>query len=470
MKKIPSIFGYKPLINDDPVFSVKGTLDDLKSAMDSLPAFGNETIPISNVPEGQVISDRLWIQTDDALVALHIDTKDTSGFVRLLIKSGASQTTWTDVFRLFATKIQHSPATPKFTKVLTAELGAKGLAEGALLLRDEQGVPNIFLSGYQGTIRLGDMLNNGKTFGISASGITATIACGCKLKHGSINVLGSDDDPGTIGVFSDSTRRGVVLNGRITQSGFGSPCGCDADRPNPDGGEIVVYDERQQPSVVINGREGTAYIGRSDIAGYVMVGKDEDDSSFVELYRGHIRTGGGDGSGILAGSDGLRYWTTITNKSSHQMTHVALSAGNNVVVNKGPIGFLCRINMPVTDQSVRFGSVMVVDRTVTSDDLIVTPCKAEANQDVVGVLVYEAGVVVGGDAFGASDGIIAFSGIVDCKIDATSEPVAPGDLLVTSSSGIFGFARKARAEERAFAFARAMQRADGRGMIQVLLL
>ena len=82
----------------------------------------------------------------------------------------------------------------------------------------------------------------------------------------------------------------------------------------------------------------------------------------------------------------------------------------------------------------------------------VSPCTEPYDRRVAGVISGAAsrgpGLILGGGSVDGSSRLVALSGTVFCKVDATVEPVAAGDLLTTS--GRPGHAMRASDERRAF--------------------
>jgi len=117
-------------------------------------------------------------------------------------------------------------------------------------------------------------------------------------------------------------------------------------------------------------------------------------------------------------------------------------------------------------EAVEPGDVLVVDPASPG---VFRRAAGSADRGVVGIVAADSGLILGSEAGSDNVAPVAFTGIVDCKVDANYGAVWPGDLLVSSLTP--GHAQKMESPLPGTVIAKALEPlAEGTGMVKVVVM
>ncbi|MQA90474.1 MAG: hypothetical protein GEU90_09590 [Gemmatimonas sp.] len=234
--------------------------------------------------------------------------------------------------------------------------------------------------------------------------------------------LGGDGSDGRLEVLDGDGTTTIVLNGATGNAGFGAVTGGNA-------GAVFVKGDGGGNTIVLNGDSGDIAIGAVDggVAGGVFVkGEDGDDTIVMNGATGNIGLG-------RFGTAGNVF---VKNEVGNNSIHLSGATGN--INLTGDI----RFSSSVADFAEEFdldepgecepGEVMVLHA-----DGRLRRSFEEYDSRVVGVIsgagAYRPGIVLGRDESKQRRVPVAVMGKVLCKVDASSTPIAIGDLLTTGA-------------------------------------
>ena len=270
-------------------------------------------------------------------------------------------------------------------------------------------------------------------------------------------VVGAVDSDGT-GVWGETqTGRAVV---GVVDAGAGT--GVWGETTNGTG--VIGKDNAGGDGVVGEGRRGV--VGRSPTYQGVYGWSDQNAGVVAESQRFHALYGvshGQNNAGVFAYNDGGGWAASFQGR-----VHVEgdLTVSGDVVLTNAD----CAEDFTVVDPgSADPGTVMVL-----TDDGALAASGSAYDSRVAGVVsgagTYRPGIVLDRASPGTTRRPVALIGKVWCKVDATEEPLAVGDLLTTSHT--VGHAMKATDAQRAFGaiIGKALAPlASGRGLVPILV-
>jgi hypothetical protein len=303
-------------------------------------------------------------------------------------------------------------------------------------------------------------------------------------------VAGYNDDPqGGPGVWGEASKGGGEGVHGVSHTGFAGVAGYN---DNPQGG----------PGTWGRSEQGEGIHGETNSTAFAAVaGVELNTASNVAAVYGEQRGGGPGLYGIAHGNGAGVFGTSANGEGVHgETTSPTLAAVAGITLNpsstgagvygesrgQGPAGFF-KGNVVVTGDifltgadcaedfdtpalpDIEPGTVMVIGQNSA-----LCPSQEAYDKTVAGVVAgagaYQPGIVLDRRTQSANRRSIALLGKAYCKVDATHEPIAVGDLLTTSRTP--GHAMKASDPTKAFGavIGKALgSLGSGRGLIPILI-
>jgi hypothetical protein len=266
---------------------------------------------------------------------------------------------------------------------------------GLVRITDPAQRPTVELDGNTGDVRLGGNGQSGSVSVRSGDGNTtsflreATLELGGSGQSGSVNVRTADGNTTTF------------LREATLELGQGPVLAAQGQA-----GRINLKDAHGQPTVQITGGNGNITLGGQGVNGDVVVRR----SNSTPTIHLNGQTGG-----------------VFCHDANGNPTVVVDGASGDVKLR----GSDCAEDFEIATDNVEPGTVMSIDV-----DGRLRPSRDAYDKTVAGIVsgagAYRPGIILGRNSSSSCCVPIALTGRAFCKVDASSGPVAVGDLLTTS--------------------------------------
>lgn len=326
-------------------------------------------------------------------------------------------------------------------------VGAAG-AGGELRVVDSQGRQAVRLTG-GGSVLAGSNGRPGKVVVEDSQARERVRISGEVPASQATLVILDDDGHETVRLFSFGS---VVAGTKGEDGSFVAMDNQGRDRVHVDGrgAEVRVKNHAGEEVLVLSGGGDTARVaaGGAGMGGHLLLYPGaassfdpEDAEAHINADSGNMRLGGGanGATGQIFLRNGQGRSRVFLDGGTGEIT-LRDAGGKGTVSLDGQAGDIvlhnadCAEDFEIADDATpTAGDVMVV-----GPDGKLRPCTKASDRAVVGVVAgggdLKPGIILGRRRSSARTEPIALIGRVNCKVDATIHPIAPGDLLTTSST------------------------------------